>query len=511
MTIVGSIKRIIRVIAGGMLITVLFNTNYVKAYSSCIVQTRTNDNQIYFYVNNIPEIRSAKIQIGTELCNDVKVQKISDMKNIKIDTLIMVDNSLSISQQNRGKQKEVLENIIKNHHDNERFSIVTFSKTLSGEMNFSEDYAGLISTIQNIEYVNQDTYIIDALYEAVEKLMDGDDKNYKRIIIASDGVDDNKTGYTKDELIRLLEKKKCPIYSLASLWNKYEEGVENMFEISRFTNSKYFLLDEYENVEEISRQLIDDYLAYSLSCLLPEDVMDGLKKNVKAIVKTINGEVILEAETVMPFLRLDEKQEKIPSPMPTKKQENIEEKKIVKENLNIQYAIMITGGGIIILFTVILVIIRKSKKEEKKKEAFEYIQEKYYEDIIEDSDDIDKTVLLPIEKGDEYDKTVIMWNDKSSIVLEFVNLNNFNETITKTLTDELILGRKQGCNLVFPHEKTVSGRHCKLTLINGQVYVEDLGSSNKTWINDCEVLQREELHSGDQLKMGSLELKIVFR
>lgn len=506
------IKTVIKVVSSATAIVLAIgalNLTDVVADYGYIAQTQIMDAQMFLYVNGVSEIRSAEIQIGTELCTDVTVQRLSDMKNVNIDTLIMIDNSLSISEKNRGKQKEVLKNIVRNHQEHERFSVVTFAETITSEINFSEDYEGHLKAIENIGYVDQDTYIIDAIYEAVEKIMDERGNNYKRIIIISDGVDDNKTGFTKDELIRLLEKKQCPIYSIASLWKKSEEGVENMFEISRAANSKYFLLDDYENVEEISKQLTDDYKAYALSCTLPEEVMDGGKKQVKAMLKTVNGEIAVETETVMPFVKIDGKQKVSPSPKPVKKTKEPKEKQDM-DVLYIKYILIGAGGIMVIGLVSITGSLLLLKKKKKKEASFEYLKEKSNSYISEEEEDRDETILLTRKKQEDEDETVIMWKDNRAVVLKITNVNRPEQVVTRTLMGELTLGRKRVCDLSFDQEKTVSGMHCKLSLENGKVYVEDLGSSNKTWLNHQEVLHREELHSGDQLKMGALELRIDF-
>lgn len=485
------------------------NLTEVVADGGYIAQTQIMNDQMFLYVNGVSEIQSAEIQIGTELCTDVTVQRLSDMENVNIDTLIMIDNSLSISEKNREKQKEVLKNIVRNHQEHERFSVVTFAEKITSEINFSEDYEGHLKAIENIGYVDQDTYIIDAIYEAVEKIMDERGNNYKRIVIISDGVDDNKTGFTKDELIRLLEKKRCPIHSVASLWKKSEGGVENMFEISRTTNSKYFLLDDYENVEEISQQLTDDYKAYAISCTLPEGVMDGGKKQVKAMLKNVNGETEVEAEIVMPFIQINGKQKVSPSPKPLKTSKEDKEKQDTND-LYIKYIFACIGGIAVVgsvSITVTLFLLKKKKKQEI---SFEYLKEKSSSYISEEEEDGDETILIPRKKQEDEDETVIMWKDNRTVVLKITNVNKPEQVLTRALMGELILGRKRECDLTFDQEKTVSGTHCKLSLENGKVYVEDLGSSNKTWINCREVLQREEVHSGDQIKMGALELRIDF-
>jgi pSer/pThr/pTyr-binding forkhead associated (FHA) protein len=66
--------------------------------------------------------------------------------------------------------------------------------------------------------------------------------------------------------------------------------------------------------------------------------------------------------------------------------------------------------------------------------------------------------------------------------------------------DATIIGRRQDCDLRIPLGE-VSRKHCRLTKDKGQVHVEDLGSSNGTYVNGQRVPQAD-LQPGDSLQVG---------
>jgi pSer/pThr/pTyr-binding forkhead associated (FHA) protein len=57
----------------------------------------------------------------------------------------------------------------------------------------------------------------------------------------------------------------------------------------------------------------------------------------------------------------------------------------------------------------------------------------------------------------------------------------------------------------------VSRRHAEITMTDGRVFAQDLGSANGTWLNErrLEANQNYEMHNGDQLRLGQL-LILVF-
>ena len=74
------------------------------------------------------------------------------------------------------------------------------------------------------------------------------------------------------------------------------------------------------------------------------------------------------------------------------------------------------------------------------------------------------------------------------------------------VVDTLLLGRALDCDLavVTPH---VSRQHARLSIDEGQLYVEDLGSSNGTIVNGRKIEERRALHHDDELRLHD----IVFR
>jgi hypothetical protein len=72
--------------------------------------------------------------------------------------------------------------------------------------------------------------------------------------------------------------------------------------------------------------------------------------------------------------------------------------------------------------------------------------------------------------------------------------------------EDVLLGRALDCDIaiVTPH---VSRQHAKLLVENGQLYVEDLGSSNGTIVNGRKIEERRALHHDDEMRLHD----IVFR
>lgn len=78
---------------------------------------------------------------------------------------------------------------------------------------------------------------------------------------------------------------------------------------------------------------------------------------------------------------------------------------------------------------------------------------------------------------------------------------------TFDLGDELTLGRAQGCGVALPQDSFTSHLHARLWRQDGKVWVEDLGSTNGTYLNHRKLTRAASLASGDRLQVGRTVLE----
>jgi serine phosphatase RsbU (regulator of sigma subunit)/pSer/pThr/pTyr-binding forkhead associated (FHA) protein len=79
---------------------------------------------------------------------------------------------------------------------------------------------------------------------------------------------------------------------------------------------------------------------------------------------------------------------------------------------------------------------------------------------------------------------------------------HFLHELTRT---ELVAGRAPESGILLA-DRGVSRRHFQLTLLDGRWFVEDLGSSNGTYVNGLKILQPLVLRPGDHIKAGPFTL-----
>lgn len=76
------------------------------------------------------------------------------------------------------------------------------------------------------------------------------------------------------------------------------------------------------------------------------------------------------------------------------------------------------------------------------------------------------------------------------------------------VTSTISIGRREDNSIVL-NDQFVSSYHAKIYVKNNDFYLEDLASTNGTFINDSKVEGRVRLRVNDQIKMGSTVFKVI--
>jgi len=77
------------------------------------------------------------------------------------------------------------------------------------------------------------------------------------------------------------------------------------------------------------------------------------------------------------------------------------------------------------------------------------------------------------------------------------------------LGGEVTVGRAGGCGIILDDDTFVSSTHARLFQRSGENWVEDLGSTNGTFLNGERVTAAVRLRRGDRVQFGSTVTEVV--
>src|SRR6266545_1457635 len=101
-----------------------------------------------------------------------------------------------------------------------------------------------------------------------------------------------------------------------------------------------------------------------------------------------------------------------------------------------------------------------------------------------------------------------MQSDRPRFALRFISGKYQGGEFPLRMNREIIIGRSSDLDMVLV-EDMVSRRHAKISSTDGDVYIQDMGSTNGTFVNGEKIAGRAQLHEGDRILVGTSIIKVV--
>ena len=513
--------------------------------SEQVMQTVSSDSAVKMYIRDLPpDSGDVSFQVQDTICSEVRLYPVTEDQQ-KPRTLIMLDNSVSIPDSSRQRILDLLSGIIDGHADGELFRLAYYSDSIQYRNDsYCDDYEGLKEIISQTSYSNQETYLTDVLADVINELDAEDYYGYTRIIVISDGVDNKQLGLTREELNDLLDESPYPVYTIGCETGKNEQ-LENMFAISRKTHADSFVLEQTDT-GVITEDLAKDHALTVMEARLPEAAMSGERK----LSRLTAGGQTYSAEIDTPFPQLAETAPETLSETSAAETEiatewvteMVTETVVIppsKLNFSIDTVLNWLKGLpkeklygfaaalVLVLIVLIVVLVRKARRRKRYRpvsfspsldEGTQTQQKASLEKGADETDSSGEEDATEYLGADADDRTELIFRNgagyqgrKRGWAVCASDLKYEEKTFRCELNGKVLIGRGKDCDIRIDYEPSVSSRHCSISGENGEFFVEDLNSSNGTFLNDVQICKKTKILDGDILKLGRTELKIIFR
>lgn len=525
-----SVTKLITLIIGT---TMLLGSICLATGNKSIVETATGESDISVYMKGVDSVSDdVSVQVGTAAGEIINCERV---EALEMQTLILLDNSLSMPSAVRPKIAELMQDLIGDRAAKETISIAVFDEKITYLTDYTSDYATLKNVVEQITYKDQETYLTDVLYELLATNYGTNRKEaFQRIIILSDGVDNKSLGYTKEELYALMKENPYPIYTIGCKTKNNNEQLESMFALSRLSNAEYFLLDESDTLTIIDK-LKEDRNIVRIKIGLPAEIMDGSKKAVKLSFQGVDvscemkmpqievkKEEPVETETIIvEETMVEEETESIEDV--TQEDEELEEETEIEmeeeDETSIYQIIFIVIIGCIILIVIticilcIIMINRKKKQQQEQTKQFMYEKENALNNVLASSVSQEKdTGMVENSVKTSVTDIAMMGNQNTIRYLVLTDVRVPAKSFQIPFKENIIIGRKKEvCHLVLDYDMSISSKHCEIRMYNNRFYIRDLQSLNGTCVNGKRILVETEIVSGCFITLGRLEMRFEIR
>lgn len=444
----------------------------------------------------------------------------------------VIDASNSMDGAPLNNIKEGMLHILSDLRPSDKMAVSLFNDNFFKKTGFETDREILRNNINDLATGGTSSEIYKSVIEATKWLKGLESPKRKIMILLSDG-DDNGSQYKIEDCIKELKDAGITVFSVGTIAEKKENRntLRNIEQISNSTaDGKYYKINAPEDMKNIIPLIYDRIKdEYVLTYFSYGDVS-----------QKINGQIqVKDGETSY----VKDFEYKSPS-------------KIVKNAPAISfwstkeflYGSIGVGLLLALLGTFLIININKKKKfkaekEEEKRlreeemrvneERFAAMQTEYDNlldqlenaSVVTDSDkmkiaalekkmeEASKTIITPSGNAPSIDyrrKTMIL-NSKSSQsqnvqsgqpTLHITNGNYSGQSIRVTPMG-ISIGRQQG-DLIL-QDSTISRMHARIIFSNGNYYLEDLNSTNGSFVNERRVTQ-SIINNNDNIRLGNITL-----
>lgn len=129
---------------------------------------------------------------------------------------------------------------------------------------------------------------------------------------------------------------------------------------------------------------------------------------------------------------------------------------------------------------------------------------------LEDAGQTDEAALVSLfgQENGPHDEIKLSDFNNMSVTFEVLNTDfkGFVFYLSKPVT---LIGRMEDCDVILP-DGSVSSHHCRLHLEQNCVFLEDLGSTNGSFVNG-KLVSKQPMQNGDMATLGSVEMRMTLK
>lgn len=429
--------------------------------------------------------------------------------------ILLVDVSKSVTREQFETMKIALNEWVAGMRDIDQMALMEFGEGVRTLLPFTGDKDSMNSAIGELARSDNKTFLFQAMVQALSmgrrELAEVPPRRV--IILLTDGLDDVAGGVTEQEVLTAMSEGNAPIYAIgfSHPGQDNEQGFDTLGRISRlsggaFVNGMTSTLDAaYDEIH----QLVNEQYRIHLVC--EACVMDGGVYPVQLVVRWEGA--VLRATTdlrLFPTLQVASADEAAPEPTagPADNEPAAEgNADVAAEQASPSAAplawwlkpnVLGVAGLLILLLAFLGLRLRRKGSQEPEPRAEE--------------SEVHPPSPFPPASSEE-DSYLATHTQSQSVDFARpprprIRLTSIRGGQHCSLALPAELGRSAESHWVLPDDDTISGKHARIVERGSKILLEDLGSTNGTFLNGVRVHGANPLHDRDLIRLGEFEFRV---
>lgn len=466
---------------------------------------------------------SFKISLGGAALEVTDVSTV-EAEQIPVTVYCLVDVSGSMKEEQMDQVKEMLLAIRSSMTGDDNMVICTMGNETrsSGFLQAGEELDDAINALAS---GREDTNLYQGIVESIRILQTDRKVHGKRcLLILSDGDDEQVSGITEQEAKQAVTDSRIPVYTAATLRRtQSKEQLEYAKLLGSFSRASvggqyYAPMIEERSAGEAGESMMRSLKGGIVVTARTDGAPSGKDILLLRVVYEAGGDTVLEdsMELYAEDLPVRETEEASEETELEAEEETPVPETLVSEPVRGGPPLLpAVVGAVFLLLCVVLLVLRFGRRNRKG----------YWNAVSSRAgaaDDTAKGSPLPDRRAveEDDDATVVGTDDDATVVesgmrmeLRAVDGSDAAYLLQLDSGHGITLGRSRQADVVLDgNDRTVSGTHCRISSVNGQILLEDLHSMNGTLLNGTPIQDRGavELREGDVLKIGHTRYRLCF-
>jgi len=517
-----------------VLILILFSFNYIQAQeiNSLGDVDVSKFPKVSFKINVYnPEVKEKSsfevLENNKKVDFDLEVLDVENDKKNKV-VLILFEDMFKHGNQRNAFKKILNKALPEMVNEGDQVNIAFFDRNRDGSTplrfalnEFTDDADALLESVNSYNKApdrfntQKSSDLYNAIYDAVTYLKDNFEGKDKLIVVMSGGKNLELSNYNSiSDIINYAKKYKIPVYSMQYMVFEHE----NIDELANNTYGKYFHIQgTYKLKGDHSISTAADTLVSFMNQAL--DRMQGRNYQI-----SYQSEFDKDGKSHMVVVKTDDNTKEISFTAPVCNFKCWFEK-------NKKLAIGIGAGLLLLLLLLTYLIKRRNKKRRLRQEQEALLikqqLEQQEEELLEQkmkAQELERMAKEELRKKEE-EKRMLLAQQKEKeekeriqkIIRQMKRLRGFSKLRVvnpdKSFFDweikypEISVGSGSHNDLIV-NDRTVSSNHLKIYFRNNEYYIEDLGSTNGTFVNGQKIKGEKKLNHNDTIQIG--KTKMIF-